>query len=32
VRLANGTQFVVEGHTLAATLASDARFAADLSC
>jgi hypothetical protein len=32
VRLANGTQFVVEGHTLEATLAADARFAADLSC
>jgi hypothetical protein len=32
VRLANGTQFVVEGHALEASLADDARFTADLSC
>jgi hypothetical protein len=32
LRLANGTQFVAEGHTLEATLADDARFTPDLSC
>jgi hypothetical protein len=32
LRLANGTQFVTNGHRLAATLADDARFTEDLSC
>jgi len=32
VRLANGTQLVVSGYRLEATLADDARFADDLSC
>ena len=32
LRLANGTQFALHGDRLAATLADDARFTADLSC
>jgi hypothetical protein len=32
LRLSNGTQFVVEGPALEATLADDARFTLDLSC
>jgi len=32
VRLANGAQFVVEGHALEAILADDVRFTPDLSC
>ncbi|MFL6682028.1 MAG: hypothetical protein ACJ8IK_27065 [Burkholderiaceae bacterium] len=32
LRLANGTQFVIEGHALEARLADDARFTPDLSC
>jgi hypothetical protein len=32
LRLANGTQFVINGDRLAARLADDARFAEDLSC
>ena len=32
LRLANGTQFVVHGDSLASSVADDARFAPDLSC
>ena len=32
LHLANGTQFVVRGHTLASSVADDARFTEDLSC
>jgi hypothetical protein len=32
LRLSNGTQFVVAGQVLEATLAADARFTPDLSC